>query len=655
MSLFSFYRLPMRKLIKFAVVWMSFLFVWASSQTGRAAVLSFDGEPIDVQNSIRILEDRGGDLSASDALRHLKDFTRPDVNDLAKGYSGSVYWAHLEIKNNSKTSELKLAAVYPVVELETYRIDPSERTGLALEARLEGRREGAKLTIPSNASRSYLVRMKSSQFLNLSLTLKEEHQLVDQEHLENMLLSLLFGIFFAAFIFNFLMFLVIRQRGYLYYLLFSIVNCHLAFLAIKFPSSILRWGGLDWDFLVHPYSTVGAFTTFLFVRNFLGTQKEFPRLDAAMQIYMAGIVAIFLTECLAFSPTQATFADQYYPLGVVLLGIAGVRSFIRGFHPARYYLMALIVFLLGIVTFLALAAGLVPMNTFTLNALLIGQIGEMLLMSIALSSKLKLIEQESTRSLFKTQILRQISHDLINSLSIIKMSAEYADSIGIEKSRGQVLRAAASIEEIVKQVQDQNLAQLSEVKKSSTASVEDVFDDLCFAYEGRAQLKGIKIVFQILEPNLKMNVSRSVLSQQILGNIVSNAIKFSDLGGTIEVTAESRGLQQVRVSVRDHGRGIPRRLIPEMMRDDSDIRSQKGTVGEKGLGIGLSIVKSCLKDYRGALKIKSELKTESSQDHGTTITVLLRRRREGNLIQAFIQSLRQGLKRLKVAVLQARA
>ncbi|MES2744224.1 MAG: sensor histidine kinase [Bdellovibrionota bacterium] len=638
----------MRKLLLFLISWIGFGALSSYSQASFGATLVFDGQALDVQNNFKILEDRSQKLTAEKVFARLSEFRRPRDGELAKGYSNAAYWIYLEIENKSLVSDVTLTAVYPVVELQTYRIDPFPHE----LQETDGRRSGAMLSQAPRSVGRYLVRATSSQFLNLQLLLKRNVDLVEEENSENMLLSLIFGVFMTAFLTNFLMFLLIRQRGYLYYLLFSVVNCHLAFIAIKFPASIAEWGGLDWNLIGSPYSTVGVFTTFLFVRNFLNTKKEFPRLDRAMLFYMFGVAVIGIREIISFTPGQAAFADQYYQIGVILLVTAGVKSFRRGFYPSRFYLLALLFFLIGIVIFLSLPSGFLKLNAFTLNALLIGQTCEMVLMSIALSSKLKIMEREAAQSLFKTQVLRQISHDLMNSIAIIKMSTDYAHTIGIDKSRGQVLRAAGSIEDIVKQVHDRSLIQIAGDEKEVLTTIDEVFSDLSFAYEERARQKKIRICFRVLSSDLKINMNRSTLSQQILGNILSNAIKFSEPGTDISVTADARGSRHVQISVRDRGQGIPSPRILEMLREDGQIPSHIGTAGEKGLGIGLSIVKNCLRDYRGTLQIRSVMKEESVSNHGTTFTVVIRRNEK--LWVSILLAIRQSAHRLKAVLRQAR-
>lgn len=95
---------------------------------------------------------------------------------------------------------------------------------------------------------------------------------------------------------------------------------------------------------------------------------------------------------------------------------------------------------------------------------------------------------------------------------------------------------------------------------------------------------------------------------QILGNLISNAIKFTPKFGEVEVhlaITEKEDKNWLIVSVRDNGLGIPQEKIEEIL--SGNAKSSEGTVGEKGFGLGLSLVKHLVDKHRGNLKIRSEL------------------------------------------------
>ena len=91
---------------------------------------------------------------------------------------------------------------------------------------------------------------------------------------------------------------------------------------------------------------------------------------------------------------------------------------------------------------------------------------------------------------------------------------------------------------------------------------------------------------------------------QILSNLLSNAIKFSPHGGTVEIAVEHYA-PKVRISVRDHGRGIPAEFRGRIFQkfaqaDASDTRKQSGT------GLGLAISRELAERMNGSLDYDSE-------------------------------------------------
>ncbi len=110
---------------------------------------------------------------------------------------------------------------------------------------------------------------------------------------------------------------------------------------------------------------------------------------------------------------------------------------------------------------------------------------------------------------------------------------------------------------------------------------------------------------------------------QVLGNLMSNAAKFSPEGETVELAVAQHG-NAIRISVTDHGQGIPEEFAPKLFEqftqsDSSDTRQKGGT------GLGLSIVKAIINKHGGRIdyvthqgigtSIFVELPISSSKQH----------------------------------------
>lgn len=109
--------------------------------------------------------------------------------------------------------------------------------------------------------------------------------------------------------------------------------------------------------------------------------------------------------------------------------------------------------------------------------------------------------------------------------------------------------------------------------------------------------------------------------KQILLNLVTNAVKFTDAGGHIDVTATSDG-DTVRLVVADTGAGIPEDVLPRLAQPFEQASSDPARA-HGGSGLGLALVKSLTQLHGGEFGLESRL------GQGTTVTVTLPVRKSG--------------------------
>ncbi len=112
------------------------------------------------------------------------------------------------------------------------------------------------------------------------------------------------------------------------------------------------------------------------------------------------------------------------------------------------------------------------------------------------------------------------------------------------------------------------------------------------------------LIHNRVNPDLVIYADTEML-KVVLRNLVSNAIKFTNKGGTININAEQQS-SSVIVSVSDNGVGIPQANLARLF-EISDIQSVKGTANEKGSGLGLLLCKEFVEKHNGSLIIKSEV------------------------------------------------
>jgi CheY-like chemotaxis protein/two-component sensor histidine kinase len=90
---------------------------------------------------------------------------------------------------------------------------------------------------------------------------------------------------------------------------------------------------------------------------------------------------------------------------------------------------------------------------------------------------------------------------------------------------------------------------------------------------------------------------------QVVGNIIDNAIKFTNPGGKIFVSAAIDGAMVV-ASVRDTGRGISPEMLPNIF--DMFVRGESNSQAQSGLGIGLALAKQMIELHGGRIEAHSD-------------------------------------------------
>jgi two-component system phosphate regulon sensor histidine kinase PhoR len=91
---------------------------------------------------------------------------------------------------------------------------------------------------------------------------------------------------------------------------------------------------------------------------------------------------------------------------------------------------------------------------------------------------------------------------------------------------------------------------------------------------------------------------------RVVNNLLSNSIKFTPRGGKVSVTIEAVDESHVSLTVSDTGVGIPEKKLKQLM-ETKKLSSEKGTEGESGTGLGLTIVREISDKHGAVFTVKS--------------------------------------------------
>jgi two-component system sensor histidine kinase VicK len=212
---------------------------------------------------------------------------------------------------------------------------------------------------------------------------------------------------------------------------------------------------------------------------------------------------------------------------------------------------------------------------------------------------------------WKNATLQIISHDLRGPIGIVKTLASAIAKHFPGEEHKQAREWLSMIEKISKRNLDLIKNVLSE-ESLSTAEVEISKERLDLVWE----IKQSMDIFYDSQEDISKTIActyshekvfgeiDSMKFQQIITNLVGNAIKFTKDGGKIKVHLEKLEKSAV-VTVEDNGIGIPRKLQPLLFKKRTDA-GRTGLKGEESVGLGLWIVKTLTEAHNGRVWFESE-------------------------------------------------
>lgn len=228
----------------------------------------------------------------------------------------------------------------------------------------------------------------------------------------------------------------------------------------------------------------------------------------------------------------------------------------------------------------------------------------------------------------KNRVLRIVSHDLRSPLSgirglskILKEEDDAEDPTTVRDFAEVIMQTAEELSRLVNDLL--NIAKFESDAESLMEITEFSADEL--ARHSIRRFRPLALHKQ-LELNYHCEKDIQVLGDhpkllQVVNNLLSNAIKYTKSGGSVTVMLEGferDSVECARFTFKDNGIGIPEKFIPNLFQKFGE-HQRIGTAGEKGVGLGLPLVKSFVQLHKGSIDI------ESAEGQGANIAVTIPR------------------------------
>jgi len=213
--------------------------------------------------------------------------------------------------------------------------------------------------------------------------------------------------------------------------------------------------------------------------------------------------------------------------------------------------------------------------------------------------------------------LDNVAHDLRTPVARLRARAESALAAGVEDDTARETLAAC-VEEadramaLLSTLMDISEAETGTMRLSLTAVlVGEAVRDTLNLYEDIAEDAGIALRSEV-SSDLVVRADRERL-RQVLANLIDNALKYTPRGGSVVISAAREG-QMIAIAVQDTGSGVAADDLPRIW--DRLYRGRSQT-DERGLGLGLSLVRAIVTAHGGTVNVAS------TPGRGSTFSVRL--------------------------------
>jgi len=434
------------------LAWLLVLLLWPMAAAASSpARIGADANYAALAPNTTYFHDAGGAATLDDADRLLDTgrFAPLPNGDASFGFQTGAFWFHVEVTNtNASEQRWLLVQQYALSDrVDIYARYPGGRTvhhaggdTFPFEQRsIRYRHPNFWLDLPTGQPVDLLVRVQSQSSMQVPLFLYTPAAFAELSRDGQLGIGIYYGILVALFFYNLVLWLVLRDGSYFWYL-FHITAFGLVLFTLNGLGFEYFWPHSTWlaDKSVPLSVCLAQIGMQQFARTFLGLHTRWRLGDRISK----GIIAFFVL--LGIAATQLPYhvatpiaSAAVFPsiLWIAVITLVVVRS---GYRPAKVFLLAWAMFLLGTGIFVALAFGLLPKTFMTEYGVQIGSALEMLLLSVALGYRYAALRNENER------IVRDAKNQLEEQ--VITRTAELRQAMSELESAHHRLRESSRLD-----------------------------------------------------------------------------------------------------------------------------------------------------------------------------------------------------------------
>jgi signal transduction histidine kinase len=318
--------------------------------------------------------------------------------------------------------------------------------------------------IQPGSTQEFILRVKSGEQLLLPVKIGREKYINAEQATKELFYGIYLGCILVMLVYNLFVFFTVKDRVYLYYVAY-ILTVGLTQLVLNGYTNKYLWpNGVQISFLASVIIPVlSGVTTVLFSRKFIDTKQHTPKVDKVLLFFLGlyGVVivlAFFDMYNLAF-----TIIDMAAASALLLVYCAAVAAR-RGNRTARFFLIAFVIFLVGVTLFALRNLGVIPFSNLSNYALPIGSALETVLLSFALADRINQFKKEKDESQQKMIAVMIENQKLVEEQNVQLELKVHERTLELESANGELNSALQELKLAQNQlVEAEKLASLGQM------------------------------------------------------------------------------------------------------------------------------------------------------------------------------------------------
>lgn len=597
------------------VLWLALLLAGTASfpRAGYAPVppivLSDERTGYGIGARVALLEDPSGTLDLAGVLRRDSLFKLSSQAIPAYGPTASAVWAAFRVRNGTSAAwyleidnpfliRVDLYGALPGSGYRHVRVgsaDPFHRRPVRTTPFI------LPLGLEPGGESTFFLRLESNSVLRFPLRIATLQTLYETNQARDVANGLYFGLVLTLVLYNLFVFVSLRDRTYLYYVLYI--------LSLGLNAGYIRGYAHQFVFpagsgLNHSnyWAGLAIFFGILFSHSFLRLRVYAPQLrPIGWVIGGLAVLALFMSVSgymLAGFRTQVAAVLLFLPTVFVY----GIWVYRKGFEPARFYLLAFGLLALGIFPYFLKDVGVLPQNALTEASMQLGSAAEAIILSFALARQLNVLKREkeaadrqalTQATAFSQQLIRSQEHERQ------RIAAELHDGVGqslivvknkvllLKKGTAPGEKGAAALNSLAEYVTGtiQEVRRISYGLRPFQLDLLGLTQSVRSLAEASAEAGQMHIETDLADLDGRFTPEAEISIYRIVQECLNNAVKHSGATAGRVVAGTAHG--QLTLLVEDNGKGFAGPQAP----------------GSPGGGFGLLGIRERLHILGGRLEI----------------------------------------------------